>query len=485
MNNCNSIYPVFFLRLPKRNLWWMIPSPVGFWQWKKRGESFTAYLTEKTNLMALLTVPQKEDFIRRFNKLSRSDQWKLRPVFAFAWNLSLNRTPIIRIPGNLVQHYHFNPMADLVLDHVHHMTYIARRGTVSRNEEIGTVLANCADQLMKATWYKKCPLSGMRFSRRIKAIRFLNSGAQSMDDMNVENHASKEENAGMNISLDNAGLEQIEPEAFAGSDVSVVELPTGIQKIGMGAFRNCGDLLEVILPDSLLEIDDYAFDGCVNLRQIRIPDSVLRIGEGAFRGCSNLKSIHLPQRLFKVENEAFTGCSALEKVDLPLSLRIIGHSAFRDCCSIIRMTLPDGLRKIGWSAFQGCSTLETINIPESVIFLGLSVFADCVNLKTIRLPSQARIGEESFRNCSSLTCVEIPEGVEQIGMWCFAGCTGLKTLKFPSTLRSVHSFAFQNCRNLQEIDFLADDVSINTYAFEGCCRLPEPYRRDKTDCDEE
>ena len=429
MKNCNSIYPVAVLRIPMSKTWWMIISLRGFSQWKKRGMFFTAFLTENKNLMAFLSPPQREDFIRRYNKLSMYDQGRLRTVFALAWRIVLRRLPIIPIPENIVHYHHFNPRADLVFDHVHHMTYLAKRGTVSRNEEIGTVLANCADQIMKVTWYKKHRLPGKHGAENIKAVRFLDYGPQSVDSTSGKKQMAKEENIIASFPMDYIGREEIKPAAFAGANVSVVELPKGMKKIGREAFRDCSSLTEVILPDSIVEIDDYAFENCVNLRQIQIPDSVLRIGEGAFRGCCNLKTIHLPKQLFKVEEEVFSGCSALEEVNYPISLRKIGHSAFRDCA----------------------------------------------RLKTVWIPHIEEIGEYSFRNCSSLIHVEIPEGVEKIEMGCFAGCTSLESLDFPSTLKAISFFAFKGCVKLQEITFLSDDVNINPNAFEGCCHLPESY----------
>lgn len=463
MKNCNSMYPVFFLRIPKSRIWWMI-SPRGFCQLKKRGTDFTAYLTEKDNLMALLTPPQKEDLIRRYNELPLSDQGRMRVLFALAWHATLNKIPIIRIPENLVRYFQFDPMADLVLDHVHHMTYIAKKGTVKKDEEISTVLANCADQIMKVTWYKRCCDGEKSTMGKIKAFRFLDVRSSEEDHFK---------------------LEQIDPDAFASSDVSVAGLPNGLQKIGRGAFRNSRDLIEVILPDSLLEIDDDAFENCVNLKRIQIPDGVLRIGKGAFRGCRNLKTIDLPRQLYMVEEEAFAGCSALEEVTLPNSLRKIGHSSFQYCCSLSRMILPDGLREIGYYAFQGCRGMESIHIPESITFLGLSAFEDCVSLKDIRLPNLAMIGYGTFQDCSSLTRVEIPEGVEEIDIACFAGCTSLESLTLPSTIKTVGSYAFKDCRNLHEITCLADSVNIMPDAFEGCHRLPEQYRRDQFDGKEE
>ena len=60
-------------------------------------------------------------------------------------------------------------------------------------------------------------------------------------------------------------LVEIDEEAFAGLKVERVILPDGVQKIGVGAFRNCGELMEINMPDSILEIAENAFNGCPNV----------------------------------------------------------------------------------------------------------------------------------------------------------------------------------------------------------------------------
>ena len=55
--------------------------------------------------------------------------------------------------------------------------------------------------------------------------------------------------------------------------------------IGVEAFFECDNLMEVIISDGVKNIDNYAFDSCKNLRHITIPDSVTHIGENVFADC--------------------------------------------------------------------------------------------------------------------------------------------------------------------------------------------------------
>lgn len=67
-------------------------------------------------------------------------------------------------------------------------------------------------------------------------------------------------------------------------------------------------------------IYDDAFQGMKNITYIDIPDSVTRIGYGAFRGCSSLISIVIPDSVTALGNEVFSGCSSLTYVTIVVEL---------------------------------------------------------------------------------------------------------------------------------------------------------------------
>lgn len=58
------------------------------------------------------------------------------------------------------------------------------------------------------------------------------------------------------------GVTVIGEEAFAGAQVSWVDLPLGIEEIHARAFMDCGESLNINLPQTLRLIDDSAFQNC-------------------------------------------------------------------------------------------------------------------------------------------------------------------------------------------------------------------------------
>lgn len=72
------------------------------------------------------------------------------------------------------------------------------------------------------------------------------------------------------------------------SDVTVVNIPNNIRRIGVYAFQNCKNLTNLDLPKGVTSIDNYAFSGCDRLTSISIPNSVERIGFLAFLKCPHL-----------------------------------------------------------------------------------------------------------------------------------------------------------------------------------------------------
>lgn len=62
-----------------------------------------------------------------------------------------------------------------------------------------------------------------------------------------------------------ANLTKIEPEAFAGTDVTSVICPDGLKEIGSRAFANCENLAVIVIPGSVDVLAQDALEGCENV----------------------------------------------------------------------------------------------------------------------------------------------------------------------------------------------------------------------------
>lgn len=120
---------------------------------------------------------------------------------------------------------------------------------------------------------------------------------------------------------------------------------------------------KVIIPNGTVYIVNNAFQNNKEITQVEIPSSVKRIGEGAFTGCTNLKGVtincdytyndagQVTIGVEEIEGKAFFGCKNLESIIIPDSVTYIGADAFSNC---------DSLRHVDVSGIWSGSTTEVV-----------------------------------------------------------------------------------------------------------------------------
>lgn len=225
-----------------------------------------------------------------------------------------------------------------------------------------------------------------------------------------------------------SGITKIEGFAFAGTGITSITLPEGVNIEG-GLFSDCTLLSKVNLPASLTTIPSSAFAWCPNLKTINIPTGVTAINQCAFR-YSGLESINIPYGVTNVGNRAFENCENLTNVIIPNTVTTIDEEAFLCCYALTNINLPDSLEKIGKDAFYECTGLIEVVIPKKV----------------------TTVSESAFGQCSKLEKVTISGGVTTIEAYAFYGCDSLKNLILPTSLTSIDSYAF-DCFYLFYITF--------------------------------
>lgn len=100
------------------------------------------------------------------------------------------------------------------------------------------------------------------------------------------------------------GVTQIPDNAFAGTRLTEVEVPSSVIKIGAGAFSTCEQLQTITLNEGLDIIGESAFSGTA-ISEITIPSTVTALWGMDFAECRNLTSVifkgDAPSALFKQE----------------------------------------------------------------------------------------------------------------------------------------------------------------------------------------
>ncbi|MDE6008689.1 MAG: leucine-rich repeat domain-containing protein [Muribaculaceae bacterium] len=106
------------------------------------------------------------------------------------------------------------------------------------------------------------------------------------------------------------GITKIDFDAFAGSGIENMTLPSTIKTISQGAFSG-SSIRSISLPQSLKTLSYMAFSGCKNLTSISVPSNVTNIESGAFYACSSLASVYISGSVKTIEQAAFYECDKL------------------------------------------------------------------------------------------------------------------------------------------------------------------------------
>ncbi len=230
-------------------------------------------------------------------------------------------------------------------------------------------------------------------------------------------------------------------------------------------FENNNMITNVVISSGLESIGYNAFKGS-SLENITIPSSVTSLGAQAFYGCNNLTNIELPSSITRIGDMAFANCENLNNMVIPSNVRTIKDSAFYNCKKITSITIPSSVTSIGASrVFYGCEKLTSINVElnnnnysseNGILFnknkTELIFYPEGKESVQYEIPSSVTsIKDEAFHN-SKLINIEIPSSVTTIGNLVFVDCINLTSIEIPSSVTSIGRMLFNFARNLKSIN---------------------------------
>lgn len=291
-------------------------------------------------------------------------------------------------------------------------------------------------------------------------------------------------------------LKEIGYMAFAGTSISSIELPEGLEALSNFVFSDCVKLTSVTLPNSLTTMGSFAFTG-TRLTSVQTPTHWSKVAyynwddgdyvqgyESPFAGCNTLRSIIVPEGVTALPDYAFskTGnidapsdTSSIVDISLPSTLKKIGTHSF-DGTSITSITLPDGITDMSSYAFAG-TRLTSVRTPaswskitpytdeeEGTIYV--SPFAGS-SLTQVLVPEGAvSLPKYAFRNASSLKDVFLPDTLTEIGSYAFDGAN-ISSIELPDGLQSIGERAFQRCKKLTSLSLTDSITTMGANAFSG------------------
>ncbi|MCL2370747.1 MAG: leucine-rich repeat domain-containing protein [Firmicutes bacterium] len=299
--------------------------------------------------------------------------------------------------------------------------------------------------------------------------------------------------------------------AFAGTSIAEISIPSSVVNIGSGAFENTANLTSVtFLPNSQLQtIGPNAFRGS-GIRNIIIPSSVTSIEYSAFENTANLRNVTFSStsQLQHIRVRAFMS-SGITNITIPNSVTLIASGAFENTLSLARIDvaegnrhfaskngilynvlrefvhiplalgghveIPLGVQIIPKNAFEG-RRITSIFIPSTVRYIGVGAFRNARYLESVEFCEWFRPGRgdlpvinyHAFYGTSSLRSFSIPMSVTAIRCHAFER-SGLESLFIPWNISTIGNYAFANTRNLNRLEFESEggSVSIGFGAFEG------------------
>ncbi len=182
------------------------------------------------------------------------------------------------------------------------------------------------------------------------------------------------------------GIKSIGENAFWGSSLTEIHIPSTVTSIAPNAFGRCRFCTSIDVDPGNAVYDSHgdcnAIIETVTGKLVKgcgltvIPKEVREIGEYAFSGMCMPANFVVPEGVQTIGGSAFSGCN-FYNVRLPKSLRSIGSCAFADCKLLNTVDADSPELYVGSDAFRFCYSLESVRLPSRVIFENNTVFEYC------------------------------------------------------------------------------------------------------------
>lgn len=122
--------------------------------------------------------------------------------------------------------------------------------------------------------------------------------------------------------------------------------------VGIGVKR-------VIIEEGITELEAYCLSGFIDMTDLELPDSLQKIGKQAFQGCRQLKKVELPSGISEIPEGCFSGCRSLEEIVIPEGLTAIRTNALKGCMRLKQLIVPEKL--VTWEKpIEKCPALKKV-----------------------------------------------------------------------------------------------------------------------------
>ena len=124
--------------------------------------------------------------------------------------------------------------------------------------------------------------------------------------------------------------------------IKMVEIKSGVTRLGELIFWNHTELREISIASSVTTIGDAAFVGCSSIKQINLPARVQIIGWAAFEGCKALTAINaVNSTYFYSDNGVLYTYDKKELVCFPIAAAITDYTILPEAVTLRGRAISD------------------------------------------------------------------------------------------------------------------------------------------------
>ena len=202
-----------------------------------------------------------------------------------------------------------------------------------------------------------------------------------------------------------------------------VHIPDSVTDLEPYSFGNCYALASFNIPKGITEIPAYAFEWA-NITSLDIPDNITKIGEGAFGFCKNVTSLTIPDSVTEIGEKAFQSWKGLKSFEVPKNVTKLSGNTFMSSGITTLTVSPENPV---YDSRDNCNAVIETDTDKLII-----------GIYGTKIPETIRtIGSHAFESSHELSTLEIPVGVTAIEDYAFDECGSLANLTIPKTVKSI------------------------------------------------
>lgn len=350
-------------------------------------------------------------------------------------------------------------------------------------------IPECVEEIAHYAFSDCSNLSSISLPNGLKKIEDYTFAASGLETINIPDsvwyigeHAFSE---CIHLETINFGskINWIDELAFYGcNSLQSVIIPASVSIIMPAIFGGCNNLQSIVVDEDNERYSsrngcNAIFDGNTLWQACSttiIPSGVNRIGWGAYLGFTNIDTVIIPEGVEEIDREAFEDCTNLTYVQFPNSVSLIKDLVFYRCQSLNEVSIGSGIQQIGRAVFDStnCRALHIgASVPptiDSTTLHGLhpeaTIYVPCGAGATYRDASYWNDFIIEEENCNRIDNTEFENVKIQVNNGCIVvdGYSDNLVKVFDMTGREVYNKDLANGVYLVKVDnFAAQKVIVS------------------------